>query len=42
MPRSGDEPEFVPTGPPVTEAGNKEKAKAGHSNQMSIFEGMEE
>jgi adenine-specific DNA-methyltransferase len=42
MPRSGDEPEFVPAGPPVTEAGKKEKAKAGHSNQMSIFEGMEE
>ncbi|MCK9365284.1 MAG: site-specific DNA-methyltransferase [Syntrophales bacterium] len=42
MPRSGDEPEFVPTGPPVMETGKEKKAKAGHSNQMSIFEGMEE
>lgn len=39
MPRNGDEPEFVPAGPPATEAVKaKKKAKAGQSDQMSIFE----
>lgn len=39
MPRNGDEPAFVPTGPPTTEAGKtNKKAKAGHSDQTSIFE----
>jgi adenine-specific DNA-methyltransferase len=43
MPRNGDEPEFVPTGPLATEAGKaNKKAKAGHSDQMSIFEDMGE
>ena len=39
MPRNGDEPAFVPAGPPATEAGKaNKKAKAGQSGQMSIFE----
>ena len=43
MPLSGDEPEFVPAGPPVMETKKeKKKAKAGQSDQMSIFEDMGE
>lgn len=43
MPLSGDEPEFVPAGPPVMETKKeKKKAKVGQSDQMSIFEDMGE
>ncbi|MFA6411728.1 MAG: site-specific DNA-methyltransferase [Syntrophales bacterium] len=43
MPLNGSETEFVPSGPPVMETKKeKKKAKAGQSDQMSIFEDMEE
>ncbi len=42
MPRSGDEPAFVPAGPPVVETGKeKKKAKTEASSQLNIFDGVE-
>lgn len=38
MPRNPDEPEFVPSGPPVVEAKKEEmKVKAEQSGQLNIF-----
>jgi len=43
MPRSPDEPAFVPVGPQVLETGKeKKKARAGKSDQLNIFDGMGE
>jgi len=43
MPRDPNEPEFVPSGPPVAEGKKMEKkSKAEMSGQMSIFAGMAE
>jgi adenine-specific DNA-methyltransferase len=42
MPRSGEETAFVPTGPPVVDAGKgKKKAKTEASSQLNIFDGVE-
>ena len=41
MPRDPNEPEFVPTGPPVGEAKAKPN-KAEQAGQMNIFTGAEE
>jgi adenine-specific DNA-methyltransferase len=43
MPRNPDEPEFVPSGPPVVEVKKEEKkTKAEQSGQMNIFAGTED
>ncbi len=43
MPRSPDEPVFVPVGPPVPEKGKEpKKTRAGIANQLNIFDGMGE
>lgn len=43
MPRNPNEPEFVPSGPPVVEVKkNKKKSKAEISGQLNIFAGTED
>jgi len=41
MPRDPNEPEFVPSGPPVEEKKEEKKTKAEKAGQLNIFGGME-
>jgi adenine-specific DNA-methyltransferase len=41
MPRNPDDPDFVPTGPPVEVKKEEKKSKAEKAGQMNIFAGTE-